>query len=89
MRCLRGRLRLDTRKALQAAERHRYQPPVFFAGPWAEINTTDHMRKATWAQAERFYSEVFSVYERLGYEMVELPKASIEDRAAFVRQYLR
>ena len=75
---------LDTRAASDAASTHRYDTPVFVAGPWEEIYTTDDMRRATFAQAEAFHEAVISAYERFGYQTVELPKAPIQERVALI-----
>lgn len=75
---------VDAQPAMEAAAANRYHDPVFVAPPWEDIYTNDDMRRATFAQAEAFYREVVSAYDRLGYELVELPKASVEDRAAFI-----
>jgi len=42
------------------------------------------MRRATFAQAEAFYAHVVEAYNRLGYQIIELPKVSVEERAAFI-----
>ncbi|HUG08997.1 MAG TPA: AAA family ATPase [Acidimicrobiia bacterium] len=80
---------IDIQPAIDAATANRYENPVFVAPPWKEIYTTDDMRKATFAQAEAFYSEVISAYNRLGYELTELPKASVEERVAFITAHLQ
>lgn len=79
---------VETQPAVEAAARHQYENPVFVAPPWKEIYTNDEMRKATFAQAESFHSEVISAYDRLGYEMIELPRTPVEDRASFITAHL-
>lgn len=79
---------LDTQGAMEAAAGNPYESPVFVAPPWEGIYTTDEMRTATYAQAELFYSEVISAYDHLGYDMVHLPRASVEERAAFITDHL-
>ena len=79
---------IDTRPAVEAATNHRYETPVFVAPPWEEIYATDDMRKATFPQAVAFYLEVVSAYERLGYEMIALPRTSVEARVAFIMAHL-
>jgi predicted ATPase len=79
---------LDIGPALYAASRYAYENSVFAASPWEEIYTTDDMRRATFAQAEAFYVYVVEAYQRLGYQIIELPKASSEERAAFVVDYI-
>ncbi len=79
---------LDIGPALDAASRYPYENSVFIASPWEEIYTTDDMRRATFAQAEAFYAYVVEAYQGLGYQIIELPKVSVEERAAFVVDYI-
>ena len=79
---------LDISPAMDAASRYPYEKPVFTASPWEEIYTTDDMRRATFAQAEAFYAYVVEAYQRLGYQIIELPKASVQERAAFIVDYI-
>jgi predicted ATPase len=79
---------IDTRPALEAAVAYSYENPVFVAPPWEEIYTTDDMRKATFAEAEAFHAEVISTYDRLGYELVEIPKMPVAERASFVLTHI-
>lgn len=75
---------LNVGPALDAASRYRYESPVFVASPWEEIYSTDDMRRATFAQAESFYSFVVEAYEQLGYQIIEMPRTSVEERAASI-----
>ncbi len=79
---------VDATVALDASLKHRYEAAVFVTPPWREIYTTDDMRRATFAQAKAFSTEVLAAYDSLGYELVEVPKAPLADRAHFVRQRL-
>lgn len=80
---------LDIGPALDAAFPYPYENSVFIASPWEEIYTTDDMRRATFAQAENFYAYVVEAYQQLGYQLIELPKVSVEERAAFVVDYIK
>ncbi|MFP3883809.1 MAG: hypothetical protein ACLFRT_13855 [Actinomycetota bacterium] len=42
------------------------------------------MRQAAFAQYEIFLSEVITAYDRLGYETIDLPTESVEERVAFI-----
>ncbi len=73
----------------RAAELYRYNPRVFIAPFWAEIFTQDAERKQDTAEAEATFKVMAKTYSELGYELVELPRASIEQRTSFVLQHLR
>lgn len=63
---------------------YRYNPVVFFAPPWREIFVTDAERTEGWDHAQRVYGPMRDVYAELGYRIVELPKAPVAERLAFV-----
>jgi len=73
-----------TAHAENAARSHRYARRVFALPPWPEIFTRDAERKQSFDEAERTYRAMVAVYSRLGYELVEVPQASVDERAAFV-----
>lgn len=68
----------------QAARQMRYRRTAFIAPPWREIFTQDAERKQDFAEAERTHAVMAEIYPRYGYGLVELPRASISERAAFV-----
>ena len=72
----------------EAARRHRYHRRVFFAPPWEAIFTQDRERKQTMEEARATYDVMFDVYSRLGYELLPLPLATVEERVAFVRDII-
>lgn len=69
----------------RAAMLYRYNPIVFFAPPWRDIYTDDAERTEGWEHAQRIYGPMHGVYIELGYRVVELPKAPVEERLAFVK----
>lgn len=66
-----------------AAQLFRYGR-VFIAPPWAEIFKKDNERKQDFDEARRTYDAMTDAYQSLGYNLVELPKATVADRCAFV-----
>jgi predicted ATPase len=68
----------------RAAMLYRYNPVVFFAPPWPEIFVTDAERTEDLQHAQRIYWPMRDVYKELGYRIVELPKAPVVERLAFV-----
>jgi predicted ATPase len=75
---------LDPAPFEDAARRHRYNDVVFVLPSWPEIYVTDDERRMTVEQAAAFGDRVCEIYASLGYTLVEVPRASIADRAAFV-----
>lgn len=67
-----------------AATKFRYARRVFVAPPWPEIFTQDEERKQTLDEAERTCQSVAGVYAELGYELVTLPPAPVEERVRFL-----
>jgi predicted ATPase len=63
---------------------HRYHPTAFFAPPWPEIYHPDAERKLEWVEAVAEYGRLAEAYPKLGYRVVILPKASVEQRADVV-----
>lgn len=74
--------------AEKAAELFRYNRRIFIAPYWEAIFTQDAERKQDRAEAEATCRALATTYARLGYELVELPLAGVEERAAFVLERL-
>ncbi len=72
----------------EAARRFRYASPVFIAPPWPEIFGQDTERKQDFAEAVATHAAMIRTYTALGYELLELPLASVENRARFIRARL-
>jgi predicted ATPase len=67
-----------------AAKQFRYSRRVFVAPPWAEIFTHDQERKQAFDEAIRTHDAMVQAYVEFGYDIVPLPKASVEERLRFV-----
>jgi len=63
---------------------HRYHRPVFMTPPWPEIYVTDSERRHTLTQTIEEYERLALVYPALGYEIVEIPRVDVAERAIFV-----
>lgn len=73
--------------ALDAAARDlRYRPQVFIAPAWREIYAQDTERKQDFDEACRTEAAMREAYPRYGYTLIDLPRASVAERAAFVRR---
>ena len=75
----------DPTPAIQAATNYRYHRTVLLTPPWEEIYRTDDERKMTFADVVEFHRLLESAYERTEYSLVEVPRGSVDDRAAFVQ----
>lgn len=73
----------------RAAEIYRYNGLVFLAPPWPEIFRQDRERKQDFAEAVRTCDALASTYRELGYELAELPRATVEERVRFVLDRIR
>jgi len=69
----------------EAARTCRYNRRVFIAPFWADIFTGDAERKQSAEVAETTFTVMAETYRDYGYELVELPRAPVADRVAFVR----
>lgn len=76
-------------RLLEAVRLHRYNRTVFVAPPWPEIFVQDAERKQTLADAEATYRTMVEVYSSLDYELVSLPRVSVEERVQFVRTHVQ
>ena len=71
-----------------AADALRYQSHVLFLAPWRAIYATDDERIMSFEDTISFSESLRDVYERSGYTLVPVPPAQIDDRAAFVREFI-
>lgn len=67
-----------------AAKQHRYNTRVFVLPPWKDIFVPDDLRRKTFDEYLAFHQLIVAAYEELGYRLIRVPFASIEDRAGFV-----
>ncbi|MGC2195640.1 MAG: AAA family ATPase [Terriglobales bacterium] len=70
----------------QAVETFRYNARVLIAPPWEKIFRQDRERKQDFVEAVQTYGVLASTYAEYGYELVEIPRVAVEERARFVVQ---
>ncbi|MGI9610121.1 MAG: AAA family ATPase [Acidimicrobiia bacterium] len=68
-----------------ATGQYRCATDVFIAPVWEKIYTNDEERQMTITQVQNFHRCVVEAYRAANYRLVELPRISIADRAAFIR----
>lgn len=67
---------------------HTYHRKVFLTPPWPEIYVTDADRRHQFSKAIEEYDRLLGVYPSIGYEVLVVPKTSVEARAEFVLKQL-
>lgn len=72
-----------------AARIYRYNSQVFVAPPWEQIYCTDDERTLQFSRSREFGNSVRTIYERLGYTLIDLPCVPVEERADFILHHLR
>lgn len=70
-----------------AVDECRYASPVFVAPPWREIYVHDAERTHSWETAVATYEAMVRAYTEAGYDLVELPRVTVEERVAFVLRH--
>jgi predicted ATPase len=70
------------------AQGHRFAPRVFWFAAWPDIYVTDEDRKATPHQLAIFSDALRAAYLSLDYELINVPRASVAERAAFVARHI-
>ena len=71
-----------------AIEQYRYNRRVFIAPPWREIFAQDRERKQDFDEAIRTYEALAATYTECGYDLIELPRAPVEERVLFVHKHV-
>jgi len=70
------------------AENWRYNKNVFILPPWKGIYETDNERRQDWQEAVLTFEKMLEIYKSYGYNVVELPKKPVNERADFVLEFI-
>ncbi|AMO70447.1 AAA family ATPase [Sphingorhabdus sp. M41] len=68
-----------------ACRNYRYAGQIFAAPPWREIYHGDQDRIQDWHEAVATHEAIAAAWARYGYILVELPRASVDERVVFVK----
>lgn len=79
---------IDPTPSILASEVYRYHSEVLVLEPWEEIYVVDEERTMSFTDTLAFQAALVDAYERAGYVFVEVPRDSVENRAAFVRDFI-
>ena len=61
---------------------------IFILPPWKEIYTSDDERYENYEQAKLIYNHLIETYQMYGYQLIHVPKDIVENRIAFILNYL-
>lgn len=67
----------------EACRDHNYSK-LFILPPWEEIYISDDARYENFEQAKLIYSHLTETYQKYGYELIEVPKDTIDNRILFI-----
>ncbi|WP_421920501.1 AAA family ATPase [Marinifilum sp.] len=67
---------------------NQYHPSVFITPPWQQIFINDAERPESFKDSMEIYQYLKNTYKELGFQIIELPKASIKKRVEFIEAYL-
>jgi len=71
------------KKFMKACEDYKYTK-IFLMPPWKEIYKTDNERYESFEQAVLIHDYLKKAYINYGYNPIEVPKLSVEDRSEFI-----
>ena len=66
----------------------RYASTVFMSKPWEALFQTDEERRHGFEEATDEYKRLVLTYQKYGYELIFLPRASVKERVAFISSRL-
>jgi predicted ATPase len=73
---------------VKAAELYQYNKIVFFTPSWEEIYSNDEDRRISFHESKLFGNNIKSIYQTLGYKLIELPYASVDERTDFLIDFI-
>lgn len=71
-----------------ACKEHDYTK-IFVLPPWKEIYISDEARYENYEQAKLIFDHLKETYQNYGYELIEVPKGTLEERIIFILDQLK
>lgn len=62
---------------------------IFVLPPWSEIYVSDNERYESYEQAEEIHIQLVTTYESYGYNLIEVPKETVENRVLHILENLK
>lgn len=57
---------------------------IFLLPPWKEIYVSDDQRYENFEQAKLIYNHLTETYQKYGYNLIEVPKGTVEERIEYI-----
>jgi predicted ATPase len=70
-----------------ACREHVYSK-IFVLPPWEEIYESDEARYENFEQAKLIFAHLLETYQKYGYELIEVPRGTVEERIHFILSQL-
>ncbi|HFL2713438.1 TPA: AAA family ATPase [Legionella pneumophila] len=80
--------RKESQVVNEAVSRFRYNKTVFIFPPWEEIYRNDNERQQDYAESLKTYQAIKEAYSHCSYDLVTVPKVSVENRVDFILKTL-
>lgn len=61
---------------------------IFILPPWEDIYIADNERYENYEQAKLIYNHLVETYEKYGYNLIEVPKDTVDSRILFILEHL-
>ena len=71
----------------EACKEHKYSK-IFILPPWEEIYESDDARYENFEQAKLIYNHLAETYQKYGYNLIEVPRGTVEERMQFILNQL-
>lgn len=71
----------------QACRDHIYTK-IFILPPWEEIYESDDARYENFEQAKLIYTHLVETYQKYGYNLIEVPKGTVDERINYILETL-
>ncbi|MGZ9676499.1 AAA family ATPase [Flavobacterium sp. GNP001] len=70
--------------SFDAACREHLYSKIFLLPPWEEIYISDEARYENFEQAQIIYNHLVETYQKYGYNLIEVPKDTVENRIQYI-----
>ncbi|MEE9350413.1 MAG: ATP-binding protein [Flavobacteriaceae bacterium] len=69
---------------IEESKSNKYSNPIFLMPPWKEIYITDSERYESFEQSLAIHNHLKTAYKSIGYQIIEVPFGTVEERANFI-----